>query len=207
MALLFSNQPHECGPGSHRSGRLFYEQHGTLPCRRKRRVRVVKFAATNYLAEAETRLNQSTNLSAMIDAIYIDRGTNSFTENGEILSAEAAKEQIKEEELEKSGLEIAAEKTKAFAVRLRTVRSRLRQPWNNWQQGVESTLTDGFTRNQLAPGLGAPYSLTQQTFELSEEAPIAPPIESQDALYLIALEEIIPDHPPTLMRSSPPSHI
>ncbi len=171
----------------------------------KRRVRVVKFAATNYLAEAETRLNQSTNLSAMIDAIYIDRGTNSFTENGEILSAKAAKEQIKEEELEKSGLEIAVEKTKAFMRGFEQFEALSSAALEQLaaEQGVESTLTDGFTRNQLAPGLGAPYSLTQQTFELSEEAPIAPPIESQDALYLIALEEIIPDHPPTLDEVRP----
>ena len=38
---------------------------------------------------------------------------------------------------------------------------------------------------------------------MSEEAPIAPPIESQDALYLIALEEIILDHPPTLDEVRP----
>ena len=32
-------------------------------------------------------------------------------------------------------------------------------------------------------------------------------MESQDALYLIALEEIIPDHPPTLDEVRPESHL
>lgn len=166
----------------------------------KRKIRYVKFAATNYLAEAETRLNQSTNIQEMIDAIYLDRGTNSFTLNGEVLSAEDAKKQIREEELEKAGLEVAVEETKKFM-----------QGFANYEAfssavleqlavegGQESKVTTEFSRNQLAPGLGVSFTFTQRAYELTEEEPIASPFEAPDAIYLFALEEIIPDHPPTL---------
>jgi len=64
--------------------------------------------------------------------------------------------------------------------------------------GMESKVTTEFSRNQLAPGLGVSFTFTQRAFELSEEDPIATPFEASDAIYLFALEEIIPDHPPTL---------
>ena len=157
MALLFSRTNHmSAGQDLIGLEDYFTNNMALYRVEEKRRVRVVKFAATNYLAEAETRLNQSTNLSAMIDAI------TSIAEpirspKMEKSSAEAAKEQIKEEELEKSGLEIAVEKTKAFMRGFEQFEALSSAALEQLaaEQGVESTLTDGFTRNQLAPGLGA----------------------------------------------------
>jgi len=166
----------------------------------KRKIRYVKFAATNYLAEAEAKLNQSTNLQSMIDAIYLDRGTNSFTRNGEVLSAEEAKEQIREEELEKAGLEVAIEETKNFMKGFANFEAYSSAVLEQLavEGGQESKVTTEFSRNQLAPGLGVSFTFTQRAFELTEEEPIATPFEAPDAIYLFALEEIIPDHPPTL---------
>ena len=137
----------------------------------KRKISYVKFASTNYLAEAETALTTSTNLQTMIDEIYTTRGTNSFIENGEVLSEELAKEQIRKEELEKKGLEIAVEHTKKFMGGLSKFEAyssgALEQLAN--EMGYESKLTSEFSRNQLAPGLGAPFSFTHTAYELTEE--------------------------------------
>ena len=201
MALLFSRTNHmSAGQDLVGMEEYFTNNMAVYRVEEKRKIRYVKFAATNYLAEAETQLNASTNLQSMIDEIYTTRGTNSFTENGEVLPEDKAKEQIRQEELESKGLEIAEEATKEFMsgfAKFEAYSSGALEQLAT-EMGIESELTTEFSRNQLAPGLGAPYSFTQTAYQLTEEEPIASPLEAPDAFFVMALEEIIPDHPPTL---------
>ncbi len=201
MALLFSRTNHmSAGQDLVGMEEYFTNNMAVYRVEEKRKIRYVKFAATNYLAEAETQLNASTNLQSMIDQIYTTRGTNSFTENGEVLSEEKAKEQIRQEELENKGLEIAEEATKKFMggfAKFEAYSSGALEQLAT-EMGYQSEVTTEFSRNQLAPGLGAPYSFTQTAYQLTEDEPIASPLETEDAFYVMALEEIIPDHPPTL---------
>ena len=206
MALMFSQTNH-LSAGQDLIGLEDYFTNNMAAYRieEKRRLRVVKFAATNYLSEAESRMNQSTNLQAMVEAIYQDKGTNSFTRNGEILSAEEAMKEIKQEELEKVGLEIAVEQTKAFMKGFATVETLSPAALEQIavDQGLTTILSDAFSSRQVVPGLGAPFTMTQQAFQLTEETPIGSPIEATDAIFVMALEEIIPDHPPTLDEVRP----
>ena len=201
MAVLFSRTNHmSAGQDLVGMDEYFTNNMAVYRVEEKRKIRYVKFAATNYLAEAETQLNTSTNLQSMIDSIYTTRGTNAFIENGEVLSEEIAKEQIRQEELEKKGLEIAEEHTKNFMsgfAKFEAYSSGALEQLAT-ELGHVSDLTTEFSRNQLAPGIGAPFSFTQTAYQLTEEEPIASPLEASDAFFVMALEEIIPDHPPTL---------
>jgi parvulin-like peptidyl-prolyl isomerase len=201
MALLFSRTNHmSAGQDLVGLEEYFTNNMAVYRVQEKRKIRYVKFAATNYLAEAETQLNASTNLQSMIDEIYTTRGTNSFTENGEVLPEEKAKEQIRQEELENKGLEIAEEATKKFMsgfAKFEAYSSGALEQLAT-EMGLESDVTTEFSGSQLAPGLGAPYSFTQTAYQLTEEEPIASPLETPDAFFVMALDEIIPDHPPTL---------
>ncbi|HBP55921.1 MAG TPA: hypothetical protein DD687_08245 [Verrucomicrobiales bacterium] len=201
MALLFSRTNHmSAGQDLVGMEEYFTNNMAVYRVEEKRKIRYVKFAATNYLAEAETQLNASTNLQAMIDEIYTTRGTNSFTENGEVLAEDKAKEQIRNEELETKGLEIAEEATRKFMsgfAKFEAYSSGALEQLAT-EMELQSQLTTEFSRNQLAPGLGVPFSFTQTAYQLTEEEPIASPLEASEAFFVMALEEIIPDHPPTL---------
>ena len=63
-------------------------------------VNYVKWAATNFLAEADKELGKITNLSQRLETAYFQKGgTNEYKdETGKPLSIEAAKNKIKEEE-------------------------------------------------------------------------------------------------------------
>jgi hypothetical protein len=114
-------------------------------------------------------------------------------------------EEIKQEELEKVGLEIAVEQTKAFMKGFATVEALSPAALEQIavDQGLTTILSDAFSSRQVVPGLGAPFTMTQQAFQLTEETPIGSPIEATDAIFVMALEEIIPDHPPTLDEVRP----
>jgi len=166
----------------------------------KRTINYVKFAATNYLAEAETQLSARTNITEMTKLIYNEKGTNSFTENGVVLSEEAALEKIKTDELKKVGVTVAKEKAMAFARELYDIEPMKAETLRTLaeEKGLTPLISQPFTENQLIPNLGVQYQLTRQAFQLSEEEPFATPFISTDAVYIVSLNSIIPSAVPPL---------
>ena len=166
----------------------------------KRKINYVKFASTNYLAEAETKLSTVTNITEMAKLIYNEKGTNSFTENGVVLSEEAALEKIKQEELEKAGLTIAKEKALEFAKELFDIEPMKAEslPELAAAKGYTAEVSDEFTENQLIPNLGVQYQLTRQAFQLTEEEPFTSPFTAEDGIYIVSLNSIIPSAVPPL---------
>ena len=161
----------------------------------QRRIHYLKFAATNYLAEAEARLIETTNLAAMIDRIYRDKGADAFTENGAVLSEEAAKEQIQQQELEKTGWQIAREKMRELAEELFKIKplNAEKLPELAAAEGYTAQISEPFAANQPISDLDIPYELTQQAFtNLTEEIPFTQPFFAPDGVYLVALHSILP---------------
>ena len=78
-------------------------------------VNYVKFAASNFLAEAQSQMAQITNLEALIEAEYQQRGSNFFKE---AKSPAAAKESIRAEVLNSKALGAARRQASAFASEL-----------------------------------------------------------------------------------------
>ncbi len=166
----------------------------------KRKINYLKFASTNYLAEAETKLAGITNITEMASLIYTEKGTNSFTDNGVVLSEEAALEQIKNEELEKVGLTIAKEKALEFAKELFDIEPMKAEslPQLATTKGFTAEVSEEFTESQLIPNLGVQYQLTRQAFQLTDEEPFTTPFLAQDGVYIVSLNSIIPSSIPSL---------
>ncbi len=159
----------------------------------KRTINYLKFAATNYLAEAEQAISARTNLTQMIDQIYLDRGTNSFTEGGTVLSAEDAKAKIRTEQLELEGLQVAKQKALEFARELFDIEPMQAEklPELAAEKGLQAEVSEPFTQNQLVPNLGVQYQLTRQAFQLTQEEPFTTPFIGEDGVYLVSLHSEI----------------
>ena len=168
----------------------------------KRKIYYLSFAATNYLAAAEKRLTESTNLAEMIGGIYMEKGTNSFTKDGAVLSEEEAKQQIKQQEFKKIGQEIAKEKARELAKELFDIEPMKGEslPELAADKGYEAKVSEPFTADQAVPGIGASYELTRQVFELAEESPFTMPFHTADGTYLVALHSILPSEVPPLEK-------
>lgn len=166
----------------------------------KRSIRYVKFASTNYLSQAQNQLNTTTNLMEMARAIYAEKGTNAFMENGIVLTEEAAIERIKKDELEKIGFDLAKQKASEFSEALSDIEPMQAESLNTLaeEKGYLVEVSESFSENQLIPKLGVPFTLTRQVYQLSDEEPFNDPFFTSDAIYIIALGEIIPSAIPPL---------
>lgn len=166
----------------------------------KRKIHYLSFAATNYLDEAKTRLTESTNLAEMIGGIYTEKGANSFTKDGVVLSEEEAKEQIQRQEFKKVGQEIAKEKAKELAKELFDIEPLKAEnlPELASAKGYEAEVSDPFTADQAVPGIGDSYELTRHVFQLTEEIPFTRAFHTVDGAYLVALHSVLPSEVPPL---------
>ena len=166
----------------------------------KRTINYIKFASTNYLAEAETKLATITNITEMAELIYTDKGSNSFLEAGVVLSKEKALETIKKDELTKIGLTVAKEKALEFARELFDIEPMKAESLIEMAtaKGFTAEVSEPFTENQLIPNLGVQYQLTRQAFQLTEEEPFTTPFQALDGIYLVSLGSVIPSEIPPL---------
>lgn len=165
------------------------------------RVSYVKFAATNYLAEAESSMSNNTNLTEIIDANYIQRGTNSFFgTNNLALTADAAKEQIRGEIHESYALIEARKKAIDFASELLELEPKTNNLANlAAAKGIVSQVTLPFTQFGRPPGLTVPAEFGTAAFKLTPAQPVhEQPIVAEDAVYMIGYHQRIPSAVPPL---------
>lgn len=168
----------------------------------KRRIHYLEFASTNYLAEAKERLTESTNLTEMIGGIYLEKGTNSFTKDGAVLSEEEAKEQIQRQEFKKVGQEIAKEKAKELAKELFDIVPMKAEnlPELASANGYTAKVSEPFAADQAVPGIDNSYELTGLVFQLTEEIPFTRAFHAADGTYLVALHSVLPSEVPPLEK-------
>ncbi len=166
----------------------------------ERSLHYIRLASTNYLAQAESRLSERTNLTEMIDAIWKEKGTNSFTENGIVLSEEDAKEKIRGEELETEGQQLAWEAANQFIRKLSEIDGLEAEqlPKLAEEEGYEAKKTPFFNRQQLIPDIAGDYSFTQAAYALTPEAPFTMPMRGRDGVYVVALDSIKESEVPPL---------
>ena len=168
------------------------------------RVSYVKFDATNYLAEAKSVMSKNTNLTEIIEANYLQRGTNSFFgPDNELLTGNAAKEQIRGEILDQYGLIEARKKAIDFANELLEL-EELESKTNNLAnlaaaKGLLSQVTLPFTQFGRPPGLAVPEEFSTASFKLTPAQPIyEQPIVAEDSVYMIGYHQRIPSEVPPL---------
>lgn len=164
-------------------------------------VNYVVFHATNYLAEAEQQMNQLTNLNDMVEQTYAQRGTNSFVDsNNQPLPPDAAKERIRSEIRQEYALREARRKAIDFANELIDMQPKIENlPNLAAAKGLEVKVTAPFTSSETPPNLNVPATFAQAAFRLTPEEPFyEQPLVSQDAVYLISLNNRIPSEVPPL---------
>jgi SurA-like N-terminal domain len=176
----------------------------------KLQVAYVKFAASNYLAEANQELAQNTNLSQYVESLYLRRGTNSFKgTNGLPLTAEAAKTEIRDQLRDSVALDEAWKKAVTFLNDLSEMLDQTNavgkvEKTNALQRlaaakGLQTGLTEPFTQYETPRDLNVPPAFGQAAAKLTPEDPYPEqPIRAEDAVYIIGLDRRIPSEVPPL---------
>ncbi|MBX3746627.1 MAG: SurA N-terminal domain-containing protein [Verrucomicrobiae bacterium] len=157
-------------------------------------VRYVRFAATQFMAEAETEFNTSTNFAQMIDAAIQQRDAETFRDaEGNPQSPEAARTDMTEEFKRNLALSLARRKANEFANRLYQMEpvpdslDRLAE-----ELGMEAQRSFPFNAFEPAPGMRVPSTFNRAAFALSAEEPFATPVIGEEAVYVYAFDRRIP---------------
>jgi peptidyl-prolyl cis-trans isomerase D len=167
----------------------------------KVQVTYIKFAASNYFADADQELAKNTNLNQYVESTYLQRGTNAFMDTNNIpLTAEAAKMKIRDEIRESVALDEAWKKAVEFDNEL----FQLKEKTNALEslaatKGLQTAVTEPFSQLEGPKNLKVPASFGQMASKLTPEDPYPEqPIRAEDAIYVIAFKQRIPSEVPPL---------
>jgi len=161
-------------------------------------VSYVVFAVTNFMAGAERKLSE-TNLSDQVEAIYRRYGTNAVPD---AKTPEEAKAKIRDLLIRQQALVDARRQADDFAndvFNLDPVRPENLATVAK-QKGLTVHLTEPFSQDYGPEEFTAPAAFTKAAFGLTPDEPLAGPIVSQDAIYVIALAKQLPSEIPPLSR-------
>jgi len=170
-------------------------------------VNYVEFNASNYLAEAEKKISEMTNYSALIDKAYAARDTNAafFKETGgKPLEEAAAKAKLRAEDQKHEALKMAYRKASEFGNEL----------YNQPQPERADNLEKMAATNRLPVKVTPPFDFTsglddtnfpsefrEKALALTKESPILfNPIKGDEAIYIIALKNRVPSEMPPLAK-------
>jgi parvulin-like peptidyl-prolyl isomerase len=160
-------------------------------------VNYVKFALSNFLAEAQHDLDQITNLNEVIEAKYQELGTNYFSE---AKSPAEAKEKIRQMALNESALAAGRKKAIEFATELfnQTPVSPDNLATLAKAKGLTPQVTPPFDRDEPPTGLDVRADFIRAAFGLTEEEPFSQTLMGNDGVYLISLNKKLPSEIPSL---------
>ncbi|MFO1501514.1 MAG: SurA N-terminal domain-containing protein [Verrucomicrobiota bacterium] len=166
----------------------------------KFQVRFVKFANSNYLADADQELAKNTNLNQYVEGTYKQRGTNAFTgPDGLPLSADAAKAKIREEVREAGAQEEARRRAVDFVNELGRQEKAVSLENFAAAKGLVAEVSEPFTQYQTPPNMKVPASFGQTVAKLTPEDPfVEQPVQGEDGIYVVSLERRIPSEVPQL---------
>ncbi|MCC7377133.1 MAG: SurA N-terminal domain-containing protein [Verrucomicrobiales bacterium] len=157
-------------------------------------VRYVKFASSNHLAEADQTLNSNTNLNQLLDAEYTRRGAESFRDSqGNVMTADAAKADIREASRRNVALEMARKKANDFANRLyqgEPTSEALAKLATEFGLTAQTSLP--FDQARPPADMRVPATFNRAAFALSAEEPVATPVVGEDGVYVFTFERRVP---------------
>lgn len=158
-------------------------------------VSYVRFATTNFLAEGEAALAARTDLATLIEAEYLRRGTNAFRDSaGDVLPAEAARTQLREEFVRQAAFDAARRAANDFANELYREEASpdaLRAVAAG--RGLSAGVSSPFAAASRGPAeLRVPPQFVRSAFALTEAEPFGTPMPGEDGVYVFALRDRIP---------------
>jgi hypothetical protein len=161
-------------------------------------VSYVAFTVSNFMAGAEQELSH-TNLNDQVEAIYSRYGTNAVPD---AKTPEEAMAKIRDLVIEQQALTDARRQADDFANAVFNLDPP--QPENlatvARQKGLTVHLTAPFGQEYGPEEFTAPEAFTKAAFGLTPDEPLAGPIISRDAVYVIALAKQLPSEIPPLSR-------
>ena len=161
-------------------------------------VSYTKFDTTNYLAEADQRLAQVTNLTQQLESFYRQRGPDFFKDaDGKALSHDAAIQKLKEDERQRLARDSANRKAFEFLEKLYDQYQKQPNQTDHLEKlaaasGQQSAVTEPFDRNG-PQGLKVLEPFTEAALALTPQQPIpSDPLPGEDAFFVIALKKKFP---------------
>ncbi|MEI9864154.1 MAG: SurA N-terminal domain-containing protein [Limisphaerales bacterium] len=153
-------------------------------------VNYVVFNITNFLEQSKAEWAK-TNLSAQVDAIYLQYGAEAFAD---AKTPEAAKEKIRESLIRNRALNAARVPANEFAS---TVFNLTNGGVENLtiaakQKGLTVKTTEPFAAESGPAEFVAPQGFAKTVLSLTPEEPFANPIVTEDGVYVIALAKQLP---------------
>jgi hypothetical protein len=163
----------------------------------------VRFDLTNHFAEIDRQLAQVTNLNQQLDKLYQQRGPNTFRDpDGKLMTAEAAKARLKQDERMKGAMFAARKQAMTFAEQLDERYQKQPGQTDNLErlaaeQGLAAGITEPFDLIEGPKGLKVPEAFGKVAFALSPGEPLASePILGEEGAYVIAFKQRLPSEVP-----------
>ena len=171
----------------------------------KVQVRYIHFNATNYLTEALGMMSKDTNFSRRIDELYVQRGTNYYTDtNGIALPADAAKAKIKDQIQHEFASQLALKNASVFATDLFKMPVATNALASDNLNALASSnkmtvqISEPFTSDEPPAKMNVMDNFTRAAFALTPSDPFAQPLRGEDGVYVIALHSKIASVMPPL---------
>lgn len=160
-------------------------------------VSYVKFNLTNFLAEANVQIAKLTNFDQTVEAIYLQRGTNYYSE---AKTPAEAKAKIKDEVRRDFALRAARNKAAQFSEELMGHSPAQTSFLDELaaKQGLSVNMTAPFSVQRGPVELEVPANFPKVAFKLTSEEPFGGPIVAEDGVYIIALKKRLPSEIPSL---------
>ncbi|MCD6338379.1 MAG: peptidyl-prolyl cis-trans isomerase [Verrucomicrobia bacterium] len=162
-------------------------------------VSYVRFPITNYLAQAEKKLNSQTNLTAALDQEYARRGADAFLDaKGQPLPPEKAKQRIKQQWVRQQATILARRDAAAFGSKLFEMTPMKAENLAALaaKEGLKVGVTRPFPEATGPLEIPASRRMIDAVFQLNEAQPFTSPIVSEDGVYILALKQRLPSEIP-----------
>lgn len=164
-------------------------------------VNYVKFVSTNFLADADKKMNSETNLNAQLDMIYERRGAKFFVDEKNVeLPPAAAKQKIREEMRKEYASMNARKKAAEFAEEIDSMKpasvDNLKTLAAKHKFTVE--VSQPFSEFEPPADLKVFENFTRRAFAMTADEPYAGPLQTDDGYLVIAPNKKIPSEIPPM---------
>lgn len=161
----------------------------------------VRFASSNYFAEAEKEFAAMPNLTNMLENTYAQQGADAFRDaDGKALSKEAALVTLRDQNRDAFALRTARTKAAEFAKGVYDMTPATAENLEKFAatNGLVSEISEPFSRFTPPLGLEDVRGLTEEAFKLTEDQPFTAPIVTEKAVFVFALKKRLSSEVPPI---------
>lgn len=153
-------------------------------------VHYVRFATSNYVADAETELKKQPNFNSQVSQTYETRGTNYYPN----LSQKEAEGRIRQEIIDEEAFKLARRKAYDFINMYYDSDTRTSAVMAETAKSInkEMKTTTPFSRDELPKDIGVGPEFVDAAFKLTKDEPFSTAISAADGYYALCFDQKIP---------------